>query len=80
MNPLPGLGYMDWKLTGELQNEIFIDVRPASFVIDSADSKTSGLISRFGDPFGLTLESRITVIKEKLKPVFVGNIKSKLGI
>jgi len=78
MNPLPGFGFMDWKLTGELQNEIFIDVRPGSFVIDSADGKTGSLISRFGDPFGLTLESRIIAIKEKIKPVFLSNIRKKL--
>lgn len=80
MNPLPGLGYMDWRVTGTLHNEIFIDVRPQTFILDSADEKTSSLIDRFGDPFGLTLESRIIVIKEKLRPVLVTNIKKKLGL
>lgn len=78
MNPLPGVGFMDWKLTGELHSDIFIDVRPETFVIDSVDSKTGGLIDRFGDPFGLTLESRKTVINTRLRLDFVRNIKAKL--
>ena len=78
MNPLPGFGFMDWKLTGQLHKDIFIDVRKETFVLDSADSKTGGLISRFNDPFGLTLEGRKVVINARLRADFVRNIKAKL--
>ena len=79
-NPLAGLGNVDWKLTGALHKDIFIDVRSDVFVIDSADSKTGDLIKKYGDPFGLTPKSRETVIKEKLQENLVKRIKNKLNL
>lgn len=74
MNPLAGFGNMDWKLTGSLYNDLFVDVRSDTFVTGSADPKFAKLAEAFGDPLGLGGE-----YKEKyvgvLSPVFVNKVK-----
>jgi hypothetical protein len=54
LNPLPGLGFKDEKLTGSFQNEIFIDARNEGVVFSSLDEKTPDIIDREGENiFGL---------------------------
>jgi len=55
-NPLAGFGNVDLKLENDFQNDIFVDVRVNTLVIDSADEKTPKLIDDYGDPFGLEKE------------------------
>lgn len=74
-NPLPGLGYMDWKLKGDLHKEVFADVRENSVVLDSADLKTGRLIKQHGDPFGLNTDNSGVYAKEHLAPEATGRIK-----
>lgn len=67
---------IDLKDKGDFQNEIFVDIRENTFVIDSADSKSEKLIKQFGEGiFGLNSESRITtkpgITKNLLKQVKV---------
>lgn len=80
MNPLPGLGNMDWKLTGALHKDLFIDVREDIYIIDSADSKTGSLIERFGDPFGLNDDSTTTLIDSELDDVFMERMHNVTGL
>ncbi len=77
-NPLAGLGNVDLKLTGDLYSATFLDVRDTELVIDSSDEKTQGLIDKYGDPFGLSEESRKAYLNEDLQPVFMANVKNKL--
>lgn len=79
MNPLPGEGNMDWILTGELKNEIFVDVRPDKFVIDSADPKATDLIEKHGDPFGMSEESNAALIPD-LKKSLVQRTRTTLRV
>ena len=79
-NPLAGFGNMDWKLTGSLHRELFVDVRNDLYVIDSADEKTGGLSQQFKDPFGLTKESQQSYIDEKLRSVFIERVKKESGL
>src|SRR5688500_19140291 len=58
MNPLAGFGYMDWRVTGALHNDVFAEIREGGFVLDSLDPKTGPLIERLGDPFGITRENK----------------------
>jgi hypothetical protein len=74
MNPLPGYGNMDWRLTGQLHADIFIDVREGSFVITSGNEKTTELVEAFGDPFGIGGEFRNSYVRQ-LRPVFMGKVK-----
>lgn len=80
MNALPGLGNVDLILTGALKNDIFVDVRETTFVIDSANEKTGGLIKKYGDPFGLTKPSNAELIINPLRPNFVKRAKEKLKL
>ncbi len=79
LNPLAGLGNVDLILTGALKNDIFVDVRPDVFVIDSADSKTGELIKKYGDPFGLSKESNIELLPA-LQKTAVKRTKEKMRI
>lgn len=59
MNPNPGLGQPDFKLTGELYREMFIDVQGDRVVFDSASSHAMRMIERDGDKiFGLQPASK----------------------
>lgn len=54
-NPLAGIDNVDLNLTGEFQEEIFVDVRQQTLVIDSAANyeKVAKIFEMYGDPFGL---------------------------
>lgn len=78
LNPLAGLGYADLKLGGDQYEETFLDVRDNTFVIDSASGHAQYNFSRYGDVYGLSLESRIIVVQRELRQNFVKNIKQKL--
>lgn len=79
-NPLAGFGNMDWILTGDLSRALFVDVRSDAVIFDSADSKTGGLIDRFGDPFGLSQPSIRVIIERGLRVRYIARIKLKLGL
>lgn len=80
MNPIPGFGNMDWILTGSLKSEIFVDVRPDIFVIDSADPKTARLIDNFGDPFGLTKKNQKEYVEGVLRTNFMSRMRKAIGV
>lgn len=70
---------IDLKDKGDFQQDIFIDVRTDTFIIDSADSKTDKLLKQFGpDIFGLNYDSRV-VIKPILQKEIVSVTKSQLS-
>jgi hypothetical protein len=80
MNPLPGLGYMDWKLTGELYREIVVKVFQGSYFITSTDDKFKSLVQRFGDPMGLDQISKPEYVEQALRPEFMGRIRKATGL
>lgn len=77
-NPLAGLGFMDWKLTGDLHKDVFADVRGNSVVIDSADEKTTRLIKNHGDPFGLNKDNSGEYAKNHLAPEATTRIRNQI--
>lgn len=80
MNPLPGLGIPDLKVTGSFHTKISTTVTPDTFKSDSSDSKAPNLKEKYGnDIFGLTDESKSEYIQE-LKPVFVKKMKENLKV
>jgi hypothetical protein len=79
-NPLPGFGNMDWRLTGALYGDIFVDVRRDIYVIDSADPKMQSLEKQFGDPMGLDEANQTGYVEEKLRPQFMKQIHQVTGI
>ena len=80
MNPLAGLGNMDWKLTGDTYKSIFVDVREDIYLIEIADHKAASLFERFGDPTGLTGESQDDYVEKTLEPQFMGQIHEVTGL
>ena len=76
MNPLPGLGIPDLKLTGAFYAGFKTDVTPETFSTSSIDKKNAALTEKY-DPFGLDKESK-SEYAGKLRPVFVKNVKEKL--
>lgn len=78
MNPLPGIGIPDLKLTGAFYSGFTTDVTPESFSTFSTDEKNSELIVKY-DPFGLDKESE-SEYADKLRPVLVKNVKEKLKL
>lgn len=82
MNPKAGYGIMDWKLTGSLHKDIFVDVRAqeGEYIIDSTDAKTGELIKRIGDPFGLTEQNQEDYINETLEETFLNRMHEATGL
>lgn len=80
MNPAPGFGVPDAYLTGELQRELFIDVRSDTVVFDSTSPHAAFMIERDGPAvFGLTDDSK-EKYRETFMPVALRDIKAKTGV
>lgn len=80
MNPQPGYGQPDAYLTGELQKEMYVDVRGDVAIFDSMSDHGTFMEKRDGKAiFGLSEDS-----KEKYRPivmpVVLRAIKRKTGL
>lgn len=81
MNPLPGEGIPDLKLTGAFHREVYAEVRGDKVIVDSTNDKTQALVNKYGEKiFGLNTEKKIEFIKEDLKPAFIREIKKTLKL
>lgn len=78
MNPLPGVGIPDLKVTGAFYGGFKTVVTPQVFITTSSDGKNAELTEKY-DPFGLNMESKSEYSKE-LKPIFVKNVKQGIGL
>ena len=70
LNPLPGFGVPDLKLTGSFYREMYLQFSSKGWPVQifSMDEKTSKLVSQYGkDIFGLT-EDNLENLREHLKP------------
>lgn len=82
MNPLPGLGNPDLKLTGSFHRGIVTKIESGKVVIKSTDEKAQGLEAAYGKDkiFGLHPETKSQLINEKLRPVFNRTIKKEIRL
>lgn len=81
MNPKPGYGVPDLKLSGNFHKGIYTDVRGDTIITDSTDTKTQKLADKYGEEiFGLSEEKKNVFIKEDLHPVFMEKIKQQTGL
>lgn len=81
-NPLAGSGNVDLKFTGEYYQELFVDIRNETLVIDSAASvdKINSIIDKYGDPLGLnevSLNEYKLISKKALSRKIIQKIRSK---
>jgi hypothetical protein len=80
MNPLPGYGHPDAYLTGELQRELYVEIRGVTAVFDSTSDHAAFMIKRDGEGiFGFTDESRSTY-SHYLMPQVVNEIRKRTGV
>ena len=81
MNPIPGLGVPDLRLTGEFYLGVYTEIRGDKVILDSTDEKTPALALRFGESiFGLSPVTKVELIKEDLRPLFIRNMRRGLGL
>lgn len=82
MNPLPGLGNPDLKLTGNFYKGITATVEGGKIVIKSSDEKAQELEAKYDEDliFGLYPEEKAQFIKDHLRPAFNRNIKNEVGL
>jgi hypothetical protein len=83
MNPIPGYGNPDLKLTGDFYDSFETIADREDITITATDEKTSMLIEKYnksgGDIFGLSSESIDVVREDILHPGLVANIADKTG-
>jgi len=80
MNPKPGKGYVDLKLTGAFYEAVTVDIGAKEIEFTSLDGKTNDLEEKYGsDIFGLN-EIFHNEFIEKFEPVLVEAIKEKAGL
>jgi len=81
MNPLPGFGVPDLRLTGEFYKQVYVDVRDNTVIIDSTDEKTQSLVNKYGEEiFGLNENTKAEFIRKDLRPVFMQKISEATGL
>lgn len=81
INPKPGLGTPDLKLTGKFYRGMKVIVTSSTFEVDSVDGKTSDLIEKYGEGiFGLTEESKTEYAQNTLFEGIKNYITSKTGL
>lgn len=77
LNPFPGFGVPDLYRTGAFHRGFKLQlVSKNTFEINSSDSKTGDLVSKYGkDIFGLTTDSKAEYRKETMQPQLVREVK-----
>lgn len=78
-NPLAGYKIVDLKLTGAFYADTFVDIRTDTIVLESADSKTPDLITRYGpEILGLNEKYAGVYSTEHLAPDNISRIIAKI--
>ena len=80
MNPLPGLGNVDLKLTGSFQSKIKIAVDKDKFRIESGDSKNQMLQQHYSSIFGLSDPFKADYVESDLRPEFQKEMEQATGL
>jgi hypothetical protein len=80
MNPKPGKGYVDLKLTGNFYEAVTVEIGSTEIEFTSLDPKADELEKKYGsDIFGLN-EIFHNEFVEKFEPVLIDAIKEKTGL
>lgn len=84
MNPKPGIGIPDLKLTGDFQGGFYLDINSLDrgyFEIDSIDDKTENLLEKYPDEiFGLTDENEQEFFLKNVMDYFAQEVLNKLNL
>lgn len=67
LNPAPGFGVMDWKLTGKLYNEWYVDTSKFPIQFGSTDEKYATLKQQNEEAAGLD-QTSLETLRQDIKP------------
>lgn len=80
MNPVPGYGNPDLKLTGAFYDAIRADIDEEGFLVYSTDDKSNSLEDKYGNEIWTLGEDALKgYINEELSPVFYENVTKQLN-
>lgn len=82
LNPLPGFGTPDLKVTGDFYSEFYLTAKNQEFELHSSDFKTGFLEKKYGKEniFGLTVQNNKIVNYEIVLPRLMEWVLSKIKI
>lgn len=80
MNPLPGLGNPDFKVTGAFYRGVHVTVEGQVIKTNLSDSKSDELLKRDPDIIGVGGNYRKEIINDTLHPAFIGQMHKQLKI
>ena len=81
MNPLPGLGIPDYKLTGEMYRQMFVDFDSnGKYIIKSAVPYFGKLTARGGNPFGVQPNNKEVYTRNVFNGKFVQIVSRQTGV
>ena len=80
MNPLPGLGTPDLKVTGAFYSGIRVDYNSGVLTTKSSDEKADELEKKYQDIYGLGGNFKKGFIKNSLRPALNKEITSLTGL
>ena len=80
MNPAPGLGVPDLKITGAFQRSLRADLVGDTIKIESTDRKNEWLEPKYRGIFGLGGEFKSAFISQDLRPVIHSKISNFTGL
>ena len=79
LNPDPGLGNPDLKVTGEFWSRFEVDIRSRVIEIFSTDGKAPSLEKKYPNIYGL-VPTHLSEIIEMVFELFMASLRSKLGL
>lgn len=80
MNPLPGLGVPDLKVTGSFYNGIKVDYQSGVLTTEPSDSKGADLEEKYSGIFGLGGKFKNEFINKTLRPAINTQITAATGL
>lgn len=84
MNPRPGFGIPDLRLSGDFHAGFYLDINAIDngyFELDSTDDKTEHLLKRYSDAiFGLTDENEEVFFAKNVMDYFAQEVLDKLNL
>lgn len=81
MNPLPGFGVPDLKVTGDFHRGLYAEIKGDEIEYGSKDSKEGKLQGQYGSEiFGLSEDSKEQLVESELQPAWQSEIESQTGL
>lgn len=80
MNPKPGFGTPDLKLSGVFQNRMILKKKGKNYLFDSPVDYKKYIIPKYDNVLGLTDKNEKEVINKIIYSEFMDEIRKELGL